>query len=446
MRPRLVTACSAGTQYEMMYAAGALVALRDLGLLKGTQVFSAANQANVVQLFLWHASRSVLKQLDHIPDEPWSSRRQRAWDLFLGPRDEEKDKSDVFMDSFFLPLLRWCSRNHEWDMMRRRLRPSRVMDWLEPWSCELAQLLPPQVDAFWGTAARPTAAVDEKTGVVDLSQNRPVWLFNASSVDGIRPLCLTNDPRAPRLPELDVEFSAFDAHVSLAHFVAAASCPRALSGPMDILINDRMCAVEMCAQIDPLGLQAVQNYYLKERLGPLPRGTALGDCECKEDDTAEKLVLIDAVTHAPWLASEEGRHVQNQCAQQHTILQGAADTKSERVLAFRKSLCVMHPPRHQGASTLGAVIGHDAIGDIDAMEAAGVGHLGRQALMREVQRHPRSWGFPDGDALRHCANLGYWDASLAFTDPSTVPPRTPLCQSVGDPFGLFDDIFMYRID
>lgn len=350
-RPRLLLDVVANTKYSMLYAAGAVMGLRDIGVLPLTAVFSGSGMGTLLLWFLVEARERMLRDGWYQCDQGVTvgQRIEHLWrNLLMRPVGREPD---VLMECFFRPLLHWAECNQEWRMFRRRVGHCRLGRWLDPWSGELQLLLRedfPDAAAVWNRFRRPV----QSEGDDAFTDHRPVFLFNAAQPRRKRVVCLTNDPSAPQLPALDTDYLRPGRDVHPLDFVAGACTEPALFLPPDVALPSGTQPLCTACTIDPLGLQSVRNYYIKERLGPMPSSSerkrdlqaALGpEAREKPRHVSQKLLLIDGFSRSPGFELHYDAAVHLHARVQHDQLMGPHDHLHETLLLYGLHNCAMFP-------------------------------------------------------------------------------------------------------
>lgn len=429
-RARLVTVAAAAEKIGMMYCAGGIMAQRDMGLLKSTRVFVGAGMGNLLlaQLMVAQTRLAVRPRCD----DPWGR--------LLAPLPDDAD-ADALMDLFFKPLLKLGERNIEYDMHWARIRaciPWHPLGLLDPWSCTLRDELERHLGfnyAFGRCRSQPqlkepvtTIDVDDndaKDGDKTDSMSCPVFLFNSARCDGATgPLCLTNDSGAPSAHGLDVEFLRPSSVPDPSMFLAASILPMDPFPPTSVRIRTVPTNIVSTLRTDPLGLQAAQTYFLKERLAPR--------ADVKENgvEAAETVLLYDAFSFCPASRALDVNASRNICVMHHNDLTGATDVACERPRAYHKKTVRMYDRTRMG------LLDDDPSSNRNALYDAFDSHQENgQSIL----------AYTDPEVLQHAANAGYFDTVDAFGDTThrlCIAKRPiPLCPDVGDTFGLAKQLF-----
>ena len=233
------------SKWSLMWAAGAMAGLRDLGLLSRVSVISGTGVANIAVGFFLRALYRDLPENGELSD---------AWLRLTSPASP----STLFSQNFFEPLLDFCEEGTEGRMVRRRLcSPSR---YFEPWHSELPAIL----DSCWDRFVWAQARLREP--------EHPIFVFNGRDVSKNELLSFTNDPRVPvrylGAPYTRL-FGPLGRQVTLGRLVAACALP---FGPDASLLvdtslgdtDDLFVNVGSSMEVDPLGLVPLQHYYLKK--------------------------------------------------------------------------------------------------------------------------------------------------------------------------------------
>jgi hypothetical protein len=422
-RARFLLNVTTDSKLGVMFIAGAVMALRQLGLLSLVHVFCGTGMGNIVLTSLADAFRRVPKRIYRDNSLNKQERTEFAWRALLLP--PATSEHDVLAHYFFDYVTRWCLYNHEYDMYHSRVC-SVPTNWATPWAAELAHQfkntnIDIAVESICNSRVRPR----------DITWHRPNFLLCASEAGTSVSVCYTNDPQASQVGVFGTDFVRPGCVSSASEFVAASVCGAALSSPHSLRINNVMVAVQSGLSVDPLGMRASGVYYIQEKLGTLPRmeniQPDLGGSP--ELCVSQKLILIDAFTYSKSYFHESDIGVRSICTTDRDLLMSAPDTKHERPIAFNRQLVTMYDP----CRLLGP--------ECDTTN-------NRKLFLRAVEESTfADEGLCGSDPVLafHAANLGFIETLYAFgTHEQRVSLKQsfrPLCPHVSDEFDFFHQVF-----
>jgi hypothetical protein len=417
-RARLILSVTTDSKLGVMFTAGAVMALRDLGLLSLVQVFCGTGQASVILNCLCDAFRCVPTKFYTDNSSNRVNRVEFAWRALLLPPTESEP--DVLMHGFFHRVVQWCHCNQEFEMYHSRIRKCPLI-WAHPWSCELGSLLQGHAldkSVFCARVSRVRPA--------EQSNHRPIFLWCAHEVGTSNSLVLTNDPNAPKCPALGVKFARPDDVTDCNTFIATCICDSNTSACVDVDIGSTRVALQSGLEVDPLGMRPANVYYIQEKLGPLPH---MDDMKCDlsdhvEDGVSNKVILIDAFTDSPSYDNDYSVGVKARCKSDIDLLMSAPDSKHERPIAFHGQIVDMYNMNTYNHKETNSSFFDDI--QMSSFENSGLCGC-------------------DRDLGYHAANLGYVQTLRTFATAVQMERlksrHIQLCYQVDDSYGFYTHHF-----
>lgn len=286
----LVISLAGHNKVSMAFHAGALCAMRDLGLLQRTKVLCGSGTGNWVLGFLMHALQSsVAYIIDHGPKE-WRldgnlskydrcTTFTRAWNWLTSPDpirfektgDAEDGVKDGFLDFFLRPLLRFCETGVSGACVKKRLlRPWR---WTQPWATELLWWAQENlfVGCNWADCLLSQTSCDPSTR---RTSQEPVFAMQCYHEDNQELLTLSNDCHLP-LVSLDQDQVKHFGPPLATHALPLSRAVTLLGLPLSLAYElhgmpllageehkDSPCLFPSLLY-DPLSLSALRHYYLR---------------------------------------------------------------------------------------------------------------------------------------------------------------------------------------
>jgi hypothetical protein len=331
MSTRLILSLVAEDACGVAFAVGGLCALRQCRLLARVHVAVGSGCGNILLALLIQAAQSCVEEEALTEDHtPWSALC---------------DASDENWQRYLIePALRWCGKNWEYDIHRQQLRSFCSRPFSLPWAHALAYLWDqdmswPQLITSWARA-----------------RHLPVCCFAGALEDDAVSVSLTTDNQCPTADGLDTAFTLTentDIHAYLASSLGLARSADALPPcAVQCRLAGTSTATTKCVMgggnTDALGYSTARMYFIKERMGILPSGSAAA-CAMEEKksydgDPSHKLLLIDAFTESPAHLLHSEPWTQYQTRQTHQEILSASDTKHESLRAYARGIATMFIP------------------------------------------------------------------------------------------------------
>lgn len=426
-RARLVLQLTCSDKYGLMFAAGSLMALRDLDLLVHTRVISGSGLGQYLVALLSYAARRVAQGETSASEVPPS---ERAWRRLLAVPGASD--IDYLLQHVFVPCLAFCSFNQELELLRRRLCGWKWLRFFSPWAQELSEWLDELSaqmhttdDVSWHQVLQwcaPSTYAQEHP----VTCRTPVLLFNAARRDSTRPVCLSSGRRIPEIHGLLVECGLSSDCDNLASFMAPSLLDLARFGSCPQQWRGAQARISSIMDLDPFATEATNVYYTAERCTPLPGGRTLREAgPGGELRAGEKLLLVDAFSHSPYWTEHSDAVLQNRCATYIQDICGTGDAKGEKLMAYQQRVVQLYEP-------LPVLVGDEPD------EFAQSVHRFQQHLAS----HAMGLSAGDPTDLRHAANLGYVRTFYAWCEPGDIErmPVRHLCPAIGD-----DHMFFYGV-
>lgn len=340
---RLLISLAGHNKVSMAFHAGALCALRDLGLLQRAKILCGSGTGNWVLGFLMHALQlSVSYIMDYGPNE-WRMHGElgqidrcanftRAWIWLTSPapvRFANTDVKDGFVDFFLRPLLRFCETGVSGACMWQRvLHPWR---YTQPWATELFYWAQKNLflDCTWADCALSHLSCEAATR--DQSQE-PLFAAQCYHAESQTLLSLSNDCYLPLAALNRDRVKGFGPPMPthllpLSRAVTLCSLPLSTGYPLTMSLVETSDSPSVSSSLlyDPLALTALRHYYLRH-IFQEPSEEKVEPCVC---------VVIDAVTGTPLY--HENRAFRSLIDLQSQVLLSNPDRKHSepRALRFR---------------------------------------------------------------------------------------------------------------
>jgi hypothetical protein len=416
--PFLVT-LTASSKCGVLFCVGALVALRDLGILQQSRLIQGVGMGNVVLAQFFSAlhtlekeglRRDVVKRsAKHVTHTELMEHQGRAvadaWtQMCTGAH--RGDARDALIERVFRPLVhRFGVLNHErllllvaiselwncrwtaWEGTYSKLFHSPAV----PWNLQLEPDEDEAEEATLRRFAMPTGAG------AHLKSSIPICVFSACCAKTQKLTCFTNDTTATVAEIPHLELRRPETGLTLGRILAFCVLQEAWApGSSALEYHDAVT-------VDPTGFTAANHYFLRFR-PPASRGTTEDD----EDELDRCLVVVDGT-----------------CTPGNSMTQRWMLSPSDRLHQtprLYKDQCV-------NAAELPVLQGTPE-------EQRGV------AILLQQMKACSGWVAEDATLLLHCANLGHALTHFRFGSKETRRSFTKLLiENIGDPYDILPNLF-----